>query len=89
MRCSMSYGALLGDRRDAGSADRFAIVGVDERQERLRRAVEGAERHAEDAMRLGGPSEAVGSVELGHPAADVRDFLRLLEKLPMLLERFG
>ena len=30
----------------------------------------------------------IGSVEVGHPAADVRDFLRRFEKRAMLLERF-
>ena len=30
-----------------------------------------------------------GAVQLGDPAADVRDFLRLLEKRAMLLERFA
>ena len=82
-------GHAAGDRRLAGGADRGAIVGVDELEERLRRSVELPDGHAEDPVRLRRPAEVIRAVELGHPAADVRDFLGLLEEGLVLRQRVG
>src|SRR5204862_1138356 len=67
----------------------LAILFVHEPEEGFRRPLELTERHAEDAVGLGRPAQRVRVGELGDPAADVRDFLRLLEKRAMLFDRFG
>ena len=80
VRAVVVYGSL------SGAAHALAIFFVDEAEERFGRPDELTERHAEDAVRLRRPAERVRGVELGDPAADVRDFLRLLEKRAMLLD---
>ena len=74
---------VLIDRRFHATA----IIGVHEIEERSGRAVERTRRNAEDVVRLVRPAYAVRVVELGDPAADVCDFLRLLEKRAVLVER--
>ena len=82
-------GDAVGDGRAARRPDRVPIVRVQERVERVGRSLELAQRHAKDAVRFRGPPEPIGAVQLGDPAADVRDLLRLLEERAMVLERFG
>ena len=75
------------DRGQARRAHDRAIGLVNEREKCFSRAVELTGRHAENTVRLGRPAELIRSIELGHPAADVRHFLRLLEQDPVQLQR--
>ncbi len=74
-------------RRRTRPRNEVAIVGVHERVERGRRAVESIARDAENPVRFVRPRQAIGAVEVGDPASDVRHFLRLFEKRAMLLEQ--
>jgi len=76
-------------RGGGGGAHRAAIVGMHQRQERFRRSGKLARRHAEDAVRLRRPVEAIRTIELRHPAAEMCDFLRLLQEGLMLRQQLG